>query len=707
MGDRRPSRPASVLLTALVVVAAFLLWLSARRVGTWTPDEEYFVHTARAVAEGLPWSLVDLPMSASDDRGLQRLTFGLLAVPLGTLGGVAGFEIARALMCLAFAGAAVPAYLLARGIRLSHGWSLAAAALSVMVPWAVLTSTFLAESVAYPAALWAIYGAWRATVVRGVRADLVALGLVAVAGLARTNLLVLVGVAPAAVGMVAVLEARSAGRRGRAGRALRALRADHPVLGGVLVAGLAALVLNAAGVELPAALSGGYETTLKFDLDVLPDKWSYQLAALALGVGVLPAILAPPWAARAIARGPRPERGLALCCALGVALVLVSTIYAAPEERYLMAVAPLVVVPAVAALARREVPAWSVALTGAVVALLIGTRAWMADPDFARFVTFSAESVFTRVVLSRLDQLGVADPRVLAGLLVLVLTTALVVLVSGRLSVAGAARGSVVALALLGVFQVAQSTYAVNEYATRAAGPADLRERTWVDRLVGDAEVAMQAEAISNGATYQPIFREVGFWNRRPTLVVGRAESLVAAIPRFGAGVTVRVERTGRLRAVDGRALPSWFLVPTLFRALGLLGEPVARSSYLPLELVRLNGAPRATFSWSGSEPDGWLTEGAPAAEARLFEAARVAAPRPCLTFTLIAPAPVVRPHRFVVTAGARRVAGGVGSGERRTVQVPLRPGLRRVAVRTSGGFLDADGRRLGLQIAEPSVASC
>ena len=183
--SQRAGSPAPALaLAAIVLAAALVLWTQARQIHLWTQDEEYFVQLSRLLVEHFPGAVWDLPVNAFDERGPQRLTILLLAWPLGIVNGATGFEIARALMCLAFASAAVPAYLLARGVRLTAGWALGAAALTIAVPWATLTGSFLSESVAYPAALWALWAAWRACVVPGWRSDVLALAVALAAGIA-------------------------------------------------------------------------------------------------------------------------------------------------------------------------------------------------------------------------------------------------------------------------------------------------------------------------------------------------------------------------------------------------------------------------------------------------------------------------------------------------------------------------------------------
>ena len=49
----------------------------------------------------------------------------------------------------------------ARGLGLRPQWAALPAAVSVVVPWAVVTTAFLTENVAYPACMWAVWAIWR------------------------------------------------------------------------------------------------------------------------------------------------------------------------------------------------------------------------------------------------------------------------------------------------------------------------------------------------------------------------------------------------------------------------------------------------------------------------------------------------------------------------------------------------------------------
>ena len=93
---RAGARRTALVLGALVVGYALLLWTQARQIHLWTQDEEYFVQLSRLLSEHFPSAVVDLPVQPFDDRGIQRFTIlllaqerGLAACPQAAMPGVA------------------------------------------------------------------------------------------------------------------------------------------------------------------------------------------------------------------------------------------------------------------------------------------------------------------------------------------------------------------------------------------------------------------------------------------------------------------------------------------------------------------------------------------------------------------------------------------------------------------------------------------
>jgi hypothetical protein len=685
-----------VALAGLTLLAALLLWTQARQIHLWTQDEELFVQLSRVIANGpFPDSVFSL-REGLDQRGLQRATVLLLAVPLSDINGVLGFDIARALMCLAFASATIPAWLVLRGVGVTPGWSLFGAMLVVLVPWASVTGSFLTESVAYPAALWALYGAWRACAVPGWRSDLLALGLAALASLARTNLLVLLAVAPAAVLFQALIgcgwSVRAAARR---------LWSEHPVFAVLLVPGSIVLVLMLAGVNLGPLqrLSGGYVTSLGLlDFGPVPGKFATQVSRIVTGVGVLPAVLSCAWIVTRLRPSADPrERGLALAAAIAFFIVLFSTVYAAPEERYLMLVAPALILPAVVTLSRFDVSAVGVAVFGVIAGLLVARADWPFVGDAAKLLTDPAATFLGRVVTFRVSE-------VLVGVAIAVVCGLVAWGVSRRprqvlLGVAAA----IVAI------QLVQTAYVVTKRADWAGGGASsLDDWTWIDqRVPDDTAVAVQAEAISNGPDYAGAWRDAAFFNRRveTVLVTG---PLNLTVPIYGRRMTMGIDdATGEVirEQFDSAPFPRWIVVPTLFRRVGFDAESVARSTYLAAELVHLRGTPTVAWQWGTTDPDGWLSPANRSAELTIYPAGGTGR---CLTVTLIAPSGAKQDHRYTLRSGDERRSGVIG-GDRSsaTVSIPIADGRTSATLRASGFSDLPDERAVGVNIGDTRIGRC
>jgi hypothetical protein len=696
VSERLRRLPPGALLGALVAVVALVLYTQAVRVGGWSPDEEYFVDLSRVLADRFPESLWDVPeVEDYDDRGLQRLLPLVLAVPLGVLGGEAGVRLAHALLCLAFASAAVPGYLLARGVALGARWALAAALLVVLVPWAVLSTGFLTESLAYPLALWAFWAAWRACLVPGLRADLLALALVLAAAFARTSLLVLVVVAPVAVVAHAVLTGRA-----------RALPRAHPLLTAFAAVGSLLVAVSLAGGDALGTLGGSYNTSLtEVEWAPLPEKFAGQLARIVVGTGLVLAALAVAWSVAAVARrrgGDPRAQALALVALVAVPALVLSTVYAAPEERYLIYAAPLVVVPAVAALARRDVPAWGVALAGVAAALLVDRVAWPFAEDPAFFQTDAARTFLSRAVLSRVDVHLVALALLLGTLVV-------AALLLRRVPPRRAALGAGAVLAGVVAFQLVQTGYVLAKRVETTRGVADLHDRTWLDRAADGREVAQFGDGIGNTTVFEATWRELAFFNRSITTHLAIGGGAGTTLPRLTEVIELEEPREtgGALRPRTGDArLPRLWLVPTVFHPTGVVADPVARPDYLPVELVRLRGAPRAAYQWSDEvADDGWIEGDEPDVGIDLFPAARRAGT--CLKVTLTAPVEVRGRHRFVVEGDGVLRRGALRAGERREVSVPLSAGVGELELRTSGSVRIPGDRRLALQVVGTALGRC
>ena len=296
-------------------VASWLAVDFSGRITDWAVMSDELLYTKLAVAiadTGSP-----IPELHRTHVQILNQLYPLLIAPLFAGSDVPGaFHGAHLLNAVVMASACVPAYLVARQV-LGRVWSLVVAALSVTVPWMVLTGVLMTESAAYPAFLWAVLACLAAIRTPGRRGDLLAVGGLVLAVLARTQFVVLALVLPVAI-LVDAFAASPQGpilRRCRA--AARAAVERHKVLAaGYLAAGTAVVVVAVLG-SIGDAL-GVYSSTLHGS--VLPSSvWratTTHLDAVAIGCGLVPLVLGGGWmlaAARTSGNAAMPPSPCSAC----------------------------------------------------------------------------------------------------------------------------------------------------------------------------------------------------------------------------------------------------------------------------------------------------------------------------------------------------------------------------------------------------------
>ncbi len=348
--SRIRSHPSAVAAAALVVLwlgigTAIAVWFSGR-IQDWSvmTDELLYAKLATSIADtGSP-----LPRVHGSSIAVYNQLYPLLLAPLyGALSPPEAFRAAHVLNAFLMVSAVFPAYLLGRRV-LSRPWALAAAGLSVLVPWMVLTGFLMTESAAYPAFLWAVLGLHLAIAAPSPGRDLLAVAALGLAGLARTQFAVLVVVLP-----LVILTHEIVMRRSLLGGARQAL-ASHRVLASFYAAGLAvAAVVSVAGSF--GSLLGVYAVTVE-EGSLLPSGvWSSagrHLDAVAIGCGLVPLILGGGWMLATLVR-PRVRNAHALAT-LSVVTIAFLTFEAASfsvrfgesvvRDRYLFYVVPLLLI---------------------------------------------------------------------------------------------------------------------------------------------------------------------------------------------------------------------------------------------------------------------------------------------------------------------------------------------------------------------------
>jgi len=679
---------AIVAAAGTLAVLWFLYWGVNTHVFQF--DEDQYVYLSRLLQDDFPAMLWDFDVYG---RGLQRLEVWLLALPSFAFDSPASLVAGRFLNAVAFVSTAVPVYRLGRGLGMTPRWAALPAVLSAVVPWAVVTTAFLSENVAYPACLWAVWSIWRATAAPGWRRDLVALVALLVAGAARTGLLILVPVLPAAVLVT--------GLRCGAGSVLarvRTLLREHVLLWVAVTAAALPIVLAPLGVgaaaTIRARLAGGYTTQVNLTAWELVEKFGSYFSRSVVGTGFLAAAVALPWLAHELWR-PRDRRsfGFATTVVLSALALLYSLAPAGPDERYILYLAPLLLLPAALALSRREIMPAGLGIASVLLAALLLRVTWNPEQGPFGFFVTPVEMFYARVLGLRLagylpgdgsDALAlVAVGLALAGLALAVLLRRRPEWLQGR---PAACLVALVAAAIL-----LQTHYALTKHVNGAGSKAGagIGERAFVDRAV---PAGVSAGAFLEGAgqspEFFPIWQEVQFYNEQIDRVYALYENINPVPPGDDLVTGVAFDRTGRV--VSPVPLPDYVAIPTPIGIARLRGEVVSAPTYVPVALIRLARPARLAWSADGFGANGLVPDGAPG-EVR-FYGAGLPPGEHCASYGLVAPPAAAA--RFRIVRGGKPVERGtLDPSETRNVVVAL----PRLAERRS---IDVQIRGTGLQVA-------
>ena len=508
-----------------------------------------------------------------------------------------------------FASAAIPTWLLARELALSRLAALGSALFAVALPWSVIGGFVMTESAAYPAALWALLAIHRAVVLPSPRRDVVALGAILVATLARPQL--------AALGVVLVAAAAVHEARLRRWRA-------HAVAFGVAALAVPVLLLGGAG------LLGSYSPAIEGDV-LSVDAFRSALVHVnvtAVALGIVPLILGGGWAIAALVRPPAdPERSA--FAGLVVAAVTVLAVESGSvvvrfglgldvKDRYLFYIAPVLFLATACALEDPRPRIAGVLGLTALFVLTVGLEDF--EPVFGVNVDSPASSTH-EALTSFGNDVGLEPAELLAivgGLLGLALVFAL-----RRLPRRPLAATVLVALV---AFVFAETAYTWNRLlessgpSGRALTAAQADQLSWIDNAVEDGSVAMFA--YSFGQDWYPsavAFWDVEFWNSRVDRAY-RLDGYFTYTPETFPTPSVRIDpRTGLF---VGAGTPDYIVRTPLDARFGPAGTAVAAGPQL--ELVDLEVPLRAQWLTLGLDPDGW-TRPSRAAVLRIYPPAGAA----------------------------------------------------------------------------------
>ena len=694
----KPPRVAAAALVLLWigVSACLAIWFSGR-IRDWSvmTDELLYAKLATSIADtGSP-----LPQVHGTSIAVYNQLYPLLIAPLyGALSPPGAFRAAHVLNAIVMASAVFPVYLLGRQV-LPRAWSVAVAALAVLVSWMVLTGFVMTESAAYPAFAWALLGLQVAIAAPSPRRDLLAVAALVLAVLARTQFAVLVLVLPLAIVGHELLRTP----RRRALESLRSAAREHLVLAGFYAAGVA-LVLVVALAGSFGSLLGVYGVTVEEGSLLPTGVWSSaarHLDAVAIGAGLLPLILGGGWMLSTLVRpADRTAHALAM---LSIATVMLLTFEAASfsvrfgdgivRDRYLFYVVPLLLVGAAAGLCSAD--RRSVAIGAALVTVFFAATA--AQLPFAVYPGIwidSPASVLNELLIEQSGGLGTGSFVALLGLFTgLVLVLAL--LLAPREIIA------VVALVALLTFSALTLKSEVDRVVTGKglsgrplAGPPGL-VLDWVDTVVPKgANAALVAFPVSTAWDTTAIrWWDVEFWNRRAgkAYVAGDGNFRYTPFPHRELEIdwaTGEVEGTGDA--------PPFVVASPGDSRFQLAGSD--RAANLGFVVRAVQRPYRAVWMTRGLQADGWTTPGR-SATIRVYGGSRRELAE--LGIGLRAPASGSSAYRLTGRGQGRTAILDPGTSKTEVLRLCLPAGSAADLALTSSSSAQIEGLQLSPTVAE------
>lgn len=658
---------ALIMLLAAVPTIDYVLGLASYFV---MPDELGYVKQSIEIGErlflltpGEPWYL--------SWAQLQPL---IIAPAYGLFEAPTAFDVAHAVNAVVMASVAIPTYLLTRPLVPSRIWAYAAAALSVAVPWLAMAGSVMTEVSAYPVFAWAVFGMHRAIARPSLGRDVLALVLIGLAFLSRTQFAVLGPVFLAAILVHELSYGARADRAGsrmeRAGRALRRSVAMHPAA--LLAAATGLVGALSLGID---SLLGGYGVVRGGQL-LPPGTLSAareMTAYIVVGIGVLPLAASAAWAALSLARPESPEKH-----AFAVLLVLVvagMTVLAGSftvqytrgiNDRYLFYVAPLLFAGMVAGLSSGRRIALPLGIAGIFVAWLI----FASELGQAGASVVSPSATFHLVLDGRAYDVGrvVGNAELTSSTLIGALTLA------GSLTLAAALRFAprrvpvaAAATLLVLVYGVLETDYVLGKVEATQTGVSQefLDNRTWADDALPDGtQAAAVLGAFEDPATTVGVFWDVTFWNRQVDRVV-----IADGEPTYDQPFHTIFSLDPMTGALDGLDHREYLVRADGDVRFGIRGAKVLDSR----NLLTLQRAPRpyeAAWAVIGAGDRGRVSAGSEA-HIRVYGDGEPGVRR--VNLSLITSFDATRPYRFALTGQGVEERGRVAPGETSDVGVRVR----------------------------------
>jgi hypothetical protein len=602
------TRTPAVAVSSIVAVSTTVRGLVAWRHSTprYFPDEYIYATLGRSIAH-----------FRFDIRGgvphFPAVLEPVLAAPLwGAFSTETAYHLVQLENALAMSLAAVPAYLLARRLRLDTRWSLACAAYAVAIPTFTLVAYVMADPVAYPLALAAVGAAVNAIDRPSRRAQVAFIAFAALASLGRIQYVVLFA---AYAGAAAVVSRRNLVR-------------DHRIVAATVAVGL--LGVAASG---PRRILGYYSGILNLHVGAAAATWFGTHAfILSLAAGV---VIVPGAVVTLVAPRGRTQTAFAVFTSLLAALLLLeASLYAANgegrfKERYVFALLPLLAVAFGVYVENRRPGRLGVALVATAVIVAV------ARLPLSTYATATAktDSQFLFAVGFIEDKLGAASMSLLAAAIASALAVAAVALSFWRRQWPALA----IALALLTAASAAASY--VDLTVTSAVRGGTTGPLSWVDARAKGHVTAVETPFSSSTDLITTLF-----WN--PS--VDREVVMRGAVPTDAfAALYEGVRPDGTLSSVHGDVLVNDFgTTAVLAGAHRLAVQP-------PFTLWRTNGRVAFRELLAGRFDDGWLNE-----DGRLRAWPRRPGDGTELSFRLSLPASWSKPRVRVHLGGSVFVVG-------------------------------------------------
>lgn len=663
-----PAAPlALIMLLAAVPTIDYVLGLASYFV---MPDELGYVKQSIEIGDDL------FPLTPGDAwfHSWNQLQPLISAPAYGLFEATTAFDVAHAVNAVVMASVAIPAYLIARPLVPSRLWAYGAAALSVAVPWLAMAGTVMTEVSAYPVFAWAVLGMQRAIARPSIGRDVLALALIGVAFLSRTQFALLGPIFLAAIVVHELSYGTRADRDGtpaqRAGRALRRSLTAHPAA----VFGAACGVVGAFALGVDSLL-GSYRLVGEGQL-LPPGTLSAareMTAYIVVGIGVLPLAASAAWAALSLARPESPEKH-----AFAVLLVLVvagMTVLAGSftvqytrgiNDRYLFYVAPLLFAGMVAGLSSGRRVARPLGIAGIFVAWLI----FASELGQAGASVVSPSATFHLVLDGRAYDVGrvVGNAELTSPTLIGALTLA------GTLALAAALRFAprrvpvaAAATILVLAYGVLETDYVLGKIEVTQTGVSQefLDNRTWTDDALPDgAQAVAVLGTFEDPATTVGVFWDVTFWNRQVDRVV-----IAEGDPTYDQPFHTTFSFDPSTGALDGLDHREYLVRADGDVRFGIRGAEVLDSR----NLLTLQRAPRpyeAAWAVIGAGDRGRVSAGS-AVDIRVYGDGRPSVRR--VNLSLIPSFDATQPYRFDLTGQGVAGRGRVAPGENSDVVVGVR----------------------------------